>query len=78
MTENQLDYVGKYLVLRRKTSGMTQVGLAKILEVNQSQISKWENAEYSYVNLEVVAKVAEALGVGLDTNFKEWVDAWTP
>jgi transcriptional regulator with XRE-family HTH domain len=76
MTESQLDYVGKYLRLRRKHIGMTQVELAKLLEVNQSQICKWERAEYYYVNLEVVAKVAEILGADLNTNFKEQVDAW--
>jgi len=74
--ENELQYVGRYLVLLRRRK-MKQVELAARLGVAQSQISKWERANYSYVNLEVVARAAQALGVGLDTSFKDWVIAWT-
>ncbi len=76
-SENELQYVGRYLVLLRRRK-MKQVELAEKLGVAQSQISKWERANYSYVNLEVVARAAQALGVGLDTSFKDWVIAWTP
>jgi transcriptional regulator with XRE-family HTH domain len=74
--ENELQYVGRYLVLLRRRK-MKQVELAEKLGVAQSQISKWERANYSYVNLELVARAAQALGVGLDTSFKDWVIAWS-
>jgi transcriptional regulator with XRE-family HTH domain len=74
--ENELQYVGRYLVLLRRRK-MKQVELADKLGVAQSQISKWEAANYSYVNLKVVARAAQALGVGLDTSFKDWVEAWS-
>lgn len=61
-----LSEVGRYLIKARVAAGTTQAELAKALGVSQPMVYKYEVAEYQGVGLDVLSKVAEALGVSLD------------
>lgn len=49
---------------------MTQAEFAKILNVNQSQISKWEAEDYNFT-VEKLSEIATALDLYLDISFKK-------
>lgn len=58
--------IGAYLIRARVASGMTQVDLAKQLDVSQPMVHKYEIAEYQGANIQTLAEVAKALNVSLD------------
>ena len=55
----------------RKEKRISQVELAKRLNVSQQFVSKVESAEGSNVTLETISRVAESLGVGLKISFEK-------
>lgn len=63
---NHISQIGPYLLNARIASGITQEELAKKIGVSQPMIYKYELDEYQGHSLEVLAKVAKALGVNLD------------
>lgn len=58
--------VGPYLLRARIAAGITQTQLAEHLEVSQPMVYKYEATEYQGVRLDVLSKVAKALGVSVD------------
>jgi DNA-binding XRE family transcriptional regulator len=63
--EHREAYVrGHQLAEMRKAAGVTQAGLAELLQVSQSRISKIENGEVS--GIEVIRAYVNALGGSVD------------
>lgn len=58
--------IGTRLARLRKEKGLTQAELAKQLYVSSKTVSKWENG-YGYPDIEILPRIAAALGV--DTDF---------
>ncbi|MBI1976835.1 MAG: DUF4065 domain-containing protein [Candidatus Omnitrophica bacterium] len=65
---NHISQIGPYLINARIASGMTQAELAKKIGVSQPMVYKYELDEYQGHSLDVLAKVAKALGVRLDVS----------
>ena len=63
---SHVSQIGPYLVKARIASGMTQAELAKKIGVSQPMVYKYELDEYQEYGLDILAKVAKALGVHLD------------
>ncbi len=63
--EIALDIAYQIYDLRQK-KGLTQTELAKLIGVNQSNIARLENAEYSGYSLRTLQKIAKALGSNLN------------
>jgi predicted nucleotidyltransferase/DNA-binding XRE family transcriptional regulator len=59
---NKLASIGAALVESRKTSALTQAGLAERLGVKRQQVQRWESQAYRSASLERVSQVAAALG----------------
>ena len=55
----------------RKEKRISQVELAKRLNVSQQFVSQLESAEGRNVTLETISRVAESLGVGLRISFEK-------
>lgn len=71
-SEEQLFLValGKRINRLRKAHGMTQVQMAKVLNVSQQTIQAWE-AGRRRIQIPILPKVAEILSVSLDELFNE-------
>ena len=55
--------LGAYLIKARIAAGLTQSDLASKLGVSQPMVHKYELSEYAGCGLEVLTKVAQALGI---------------
>lgn len=55
--------LGGYLIKARIAAGLTQAKLAQKLGVSQPMVHKYELSEYAGCGLELMTKVAEALGI---------------
>jgi transcriptional regulator with XRE-family HTH domain len=62
-------YVGQRLKLRRGLAGMTQEGLAKLLDVSFQMVQKYENGT-SRLTAGRLSKVAQSLGVPVSWFFE--------
>lgn len=60
---SHISQIGPYLLNTRIASGITQEELAQKIGVSQPMVYKYELDEYQGHSLEVLAKVAKALGV---------------
>ncbi|XZF13776.1 helix-turn-helix domain-containing protein [Chitinophagaceae bacterium MMS25-I14] len=71
MPDTKTPHIGRKIMRLREIRGMKQETLASLLGVTQQSVSKLENSET--VDEERLAKVAEALGLSVDTikNFEE-------
>ncbi|MGN0535692.1 MAG: helix-turn-helix domain-containing protein [Eubacterium sp.] len=56
---------GNKLCLLREEKGLTQKELAKILDVSDKAVSKWENGQ-SIPRIETLEKIADVLGVSIE------------
>lgn len=56
---------GNKLCLLREEKGLTQKELAKILDVSDKAVSKWENGQ-SIPRMETLEKIADVLGVSIE------------
>lgn len=54
----------------RKEKGLTQLGLAKNLKVDQSTVSKWEKGVAS-PNIQMLKKIAQILNCTMDDLISE-------
>lgn len=59
--EQQMKRIGQRIAVRRKATGLSQAELAKRMQVNQQQVSEWENGKKELRAL-TVGKLANALG----------------
>jgi DNA-binding XRE family transcriptional regulator len=57
--------LGRYLVKARIAAGLTQEELARKLNVSQPMVHKYELSEYAGCRLDLLTRVAEALGVSV-------------
>jgi len=57
--------LGTYLVKARIAAGLTQAELARKLGVSQPMVHKYELSEYAGCGLDLLTKLAEALGVSV-------------
>lgn len=55
--------LGKYLIKARISVGVTQEALAQKLGVSQPMVHKYELSEYAGCGLDLLARVAQALGL---------------
>lgn len=62
---------GRLLVSIRLASGLSQLELAKRLEVDPSQVSRDERTEYRGVTIERANKILEAMGADLRSRLTE-------
>ena len=70
MNENERERIGKRIAELRKAKGLTQAQLAEKTGFSQSNIGRIETGRYS-VGLDVLAKIAEALGASVELISKE-------
>lgn len=63
----RLSDIGRDLVAARRTLGFTQRELGERLGVAQPQIARWEASGYRTASLERVVRVAQELGLEIDT-----------
>lgn len=63
-----LSAIGGSLVAARTARGLSQRELAERLGVHQQQIARWEKERYACVSLGRLSRVAEVLGVVLETS----------
>ena len=60
--------ISAFIYKRRKELGMSQKAFAKMMEVTQGMVSKWESAEYNFT-IESIAQISEKLNVTFDIEF---------
>lgn len=63
--------VGQLIYDARTKAGLTQHGLAKLIDSDQSVISRLEDADYRGHSLEMLRRIAGALGKRLEIKFKD-------
>ena len=61
--------LGHALICLRIANNVTQQELANRLEVDPSQVSRYERNEYHGITLDRAAKILETLGVGVQVKF---------
>lgn len=60
--------ISAFIYKRRKELGMSQKAFAKMMNVTQGMVSKWESAEYNFT-IESIAQISEKLDVTFDIEF---------
>lgn len=60
--------ISAFIYKRRKELGMSQKAFAKMMDVTQGMVSKWESAEYNFT-IESIAQISEKLNVTFDIEF---------
>ena len=60
--------ISAFIYKRRKELGMSQRAFAKMMDVTQGMVSKWESAEYNFT-IESIAQISEKLNVTFDIEF---------
>lgn len=64
--------LGKQIAYYRKQKGLTQDGLAKLLNISNQAVSKWE-ANQSYPDITLLTKLADIFEISLDQLFgRDW------
>ncbi len=58
--------VGDRIVALRKKHGYSADGLAKMANIAQSTVSRYENGERQHMDINTLAKIADVLGVSVD------------
>ena len=60
--------ISAFIYKHRKELGMSQKAFAKMMDVTQGMVSKWESAEYNFT-IESIAQISEKLNVTFDIEF---------
>ncbi|GAB4023739.1 hypothetical protein GCM10028808_74880 [Spirosoma migulaei] len=64
-----VEYVGQLIRETRKAKGLTQKELGEIMGLSESTVNKYEAGKQN-LSLETVQKIADALKIKLEINFR--------
>ena len=70
MSGYQAENIGRIIAAKRKEKGLTQEGLASLLQITPQAISKWENG-VGLPDVTLIPRIAEALQISVDELFGE-------
>lgn len=70
MKEYQAESIGRIIAAKRKEKGLTQEGLASLLQITPQAISKWENG-VGLPDVTLIPRIATALQISVDELFGE-------
>ncbi len=70
MSNYQAENIGRIIAAKRKEKGLTQEGLANLLQITPQAVSKWENG-VGLPDVTMIPRIAEALGVTVSRLFGE-------
>ncbi len=65
---NAIAKISMFIFKRRQELGMSQKDFAKMMNVTQGMVSKWESADYNFT-IESLAQISEKLNVCFDIAF---------
>ena len=68
MSVYQAESIGRIIAVKRKEKGLTQEGLANLLQITPQAVSKWENG-VGLPDVTLVPRIATALGISVDELF---------
>ena len=68
MSVYQAESIGRIIAAKRKENGLTQEGLANLLQITPQAVSKWENG-VGLPDVTLVPRIATALGISVDELF---------
>ena len=70
MSVYQAEAIGRIIAAKRKENGLTQEGLANLLQITPQAVSKWENG-VGLPDVTLVPRIATALGISVNELFGE-------
>ena len=70
MSGYQAESIGRIIAVKRKEKGLTQEGLANLLQITPQAISKWENG-VGLPDVTLIPRIATALQISVDELFGE-------
>lgn len=70
MSNYQAENIGRIIAAKRKEKGLTQEGLANLLQITPQAVSKWENG-VGLPDVTLIPRIANALGVTVSRLFGE-------
>ncbi|MBR4054308.1 MAG: DUF2807 domain-containing protein [Clostridia bacterium] len=70
MSGYQAENIGRIIAAKRKEKGLTQEGLASLLQITPQAISKWENG-VGLPDVTLIPRIATALQISVDELFGE-------
>ena len=70
MSNYQAENIGRTIAAKRKEKGLTQEGLASLLQITPQAVSKWENG-VGLPDVTLIPRIADALGVTVSRLFGE-------
>ena len=68
MSGYQAESIGRIIAAKRNDNGLTQEGLANLLQITPQAVSKWENG-VGLPDVTLVPRIATALGISVDELF---------
>lgn len=70
MSGYQAENIGRIIAAKRKEKGLTQEGLANLLQITPQAVSKWENG-VGLPDVTLIPRIAEALQISVNRLFGE-------
>lgn len=70
MSGYQAENIGRIIAAKRKEKGLTQEGLANLLQITPQAVSKWENG-VGLPDVTLIPRIAEALQISVNQLFGE-------